>query len=187
VDEVEDDDGERAIYGYATPEAAVRDWIAMYGDEADRQALEKPEDTTQSEVYLCGRYEGRADVAARLRARVRPFVLRRLKREVAPELPPRTESVLHVTLDEHERAVYDAVLAATRTEVVALLEQSGGGAKVRRRHEWIEQVHVRRPAVEPLVAQSFARRLHLGPYLLGRHKGNGGTVLLCNRGIERGS
>ena len=27
---------------------------------------------------------------------IRPFVLRRLKRDVAPELPPRTESVLHV-------------------------------------------------------------------------------------------
>ena len=38
--------------------------------------------------------------AARLRAQIRPFVLRRLKRDVAPELPPRTDAVLHFELDE---------------------------------------------------------------------------------------
>ncbi|OGQ90887.1 MAG: hypothetical protein A2289_09870 [Deltaproteobacteria bacterium RIFOXYA12_FULL_58_15] len=61
------------------------------------------------------------DAAARLRERIRPFVLRRLKRDVALELPPRTELVLTCELDESERAVYDAVKAATRAEVVAAL------------------------------------------------------------------
>ncbi|MBF5041143.1 DEAD/DEAH box helicase [Aggregicoccus sp. 17bor-14] len=69
--------------------------------------------------------DGQPDAAARLRKRIRPFVLRRLKRDVAPELPPRSESVLHVSLDERERSVYDAVLAATRKEVVALLQEGG--------------------------------------------------------------
>ena len=68
---------------------------------------------------------GDAAAAERLRARVRPFVLRRLKRDVAPELPPRTEMVLHVELSPEERAVYDAILAATRDDVAARL---GGGA-----------------------------------------------------------
>ena len=45
---------------------------------------------------------------------VRPFVLRRLKRDVAPELPPRTEVVLHVELAPDERQVYDAIRAASR-------------------------------------------------------------------------
>ncbi|WNG28965.1 DEAD/DEAH box helicase [Cystobacter fuscus] len=67
--------------------------------------------------------------AERLRARIRPFVLRRLKRDVAPELPPRTESVRHVTLSERERAVYDAVYAATREEVVSQLEEGGSVLK----------------------------------------------------------
>ncbi|XXF76220.1 DEAD/DEAH box helicase [Myxococcaceae bacterium GXIMD 01537] len=67
--------------------------------------------------------------AERLRARIRPFVLRRLKRDVAPELPPRTESVRHVTLNERERAVYDAVYAATREEVVSQLEEGGSVLK----------------------------------------------------------
>ena len=69
---------------------------------------------------------GRADVADKLRKRVKPFVLRRLKRDVAPELPPRVEAVLPVALDDRERAVYDAVRAATQADVVALLQ--GGGS-----------------------------------------------------------
>jgi superfamily II DNA or RNA helicase len=65
--------------------------------------------------------------AERLRERIRPFVLRRLKSEVARELPPRTDLVLHCELDADERRVYDAVRAATQEQVVARL---GGGADV---------------------------------------------------------
>ncbi|MFI5314499.1 MAG: SNF2-related protein [Myxococcota bacterium] len=68
---------------------------------------------------------GEPGAAAHLRARIAPFLLRRLKREVARELPPRTEAVLHCELDPDERAVYDAVRAASQREVVARL-QSGG-------------------------------------------------------------
>ncbi len=73
--------------------------------------------------------EGQPEAANQLRRRIRPFVLRRLKRDVAPELPPRTESVMHVSLDERERSVYDAVMAATRKEVVALLNEGGSVLK----------------------------------------------------------
>jgi SNF2 family DNA or RNA helicase len=70
--------------------------------------------------------EGRADAAAALRARIKPFLLRRRKQEVARELPPRTEVVLRCSLDARERAVYDAVRAATEKEVVAALASGGG-------------------------------------------------------------
>ena len=70
--------------------------------------------------------DGDEAVLAHLQARLRPFVLRRRKQEVAPELPPRTEMVLHCTLSEEERGVYDAVQAATREEVVRQLETGGG-------------------------------------------------------------
>jgi superfamily II DNA or RNA helicase len=70
---------------------------------------------------------GNADAATRLRAKIRPFVLRRTKREVLPDLPPRTDVVLHVELDESERNVYDAVRVATRKTVVEKLSQPGGG------------------------------------------------------------
>ena len=69
---------------------------------------------------------GDAETAARLRTRVRPFVMRRLKKEVAPELPPRTESVLWVELDDDERTTYDAIRAATQADVLELLEHGGG-------------------------------------------------------------
>jgi SNF2 family DNA or RNA helicase len=64
---------------------------------------------------------GQEEVANRLRERIHPFVMRRLKRDVAPELPPRTEVVLHTTLTESERNVYDAIRAASLSEVVSRL------------------------------------------------------------------
>ncbi|RLB47333.1 MAG: helicase, partial [Deltaproteobacteria bacterium] len=70
--------------------------------------------------------DGDAEVTARLRQRVRPFVTRRLKREVESELPARTDVILHCTLSEEERAAYDAVRAATREEVVRQLAKGQG-------------------------------------------------------------
>jgi SNF2 family DNA or RNA helicase len=70
---------------------------------------------------------GDPQIAMRLRERIRPFVLRRLKREVAPELPPRTDIVLHTTLTESERNTYDAIRAAALENVVA---QLSSGANV---------------------------------------------------------
>ena len=69
--------------------------------------------------------EGDAQVTARLRARIAPFVLRRLKQDVAPELPPRTDIVIHVELDPEEQRIYDAIRAATRDDVVHQLESGG--------------------------------------------------------------
>jgi superfamily II DNA or RNA helicase len=62
----------------------------------------------------------------RLRAKIRPFVLRRLKKDVVPELPSRTDAVLHVDLDDAERAVYDAVRVATKKDIAERLSQGGG-------------------------------------------------------------
>ncbi len=68
---------------------------------------------------------GSEEAAERLRARIKPFVLRRLKRDVVPELPPRTDVTLTVELDETERNIYDSIRAATRKEVVAKLKSGG--------------------------------------------------------------
>jgi SNF2 family DNA or RNA helicase len=70
--------------------------------------------------------EGDRQAVQRLRAKVLPFTLRRLKREVAKELPPKTEVVLRCELDAQERAVYEALLGATRAEVAALLTPTQG-------------------------------------------------------------
>ncbi|HEY3493431.1 MAG TPA: DEAD/DEAH box helicase, partial [Polyangiaceae bacterium] len=80
-----------------------------------------------SEQYVGPIAVGQADAAERLRSRIRPFVLRRMKRDVTPELPPRTDSVLYVELDAGERSVYDAVRAATKKDVA---ERLGHGDSV---------------------------------------------------------
>ena len=59
--------------------------------------------------------------AKSLRARIRPFVLRRTKSQVATDLPPRTDIVLRCTMGPEQRGVYDAVAASAREEVAALL------------------------------------------------------------------
>lgn len=66
-----------------------------------------------------------AHVAEALRRRIRPFLLRRLKSEVATELPPRTEVELHVQLDDDEKLLYQSIRLATRKEVVEKLSQGG--------------------------------------------------------------
>lgn len=68
---------------------------------------------------------GDSEAAARLRERIRPFVLRRMKRDVAPELPPRTEVELRCQLAPEEREVYDTVRAATLRDVVERLREGG--------------------------------------------------------------
>ncbi len=70
--------------------------------------------------------QGDAGTAARLRERIRPFVLRRMKSEVARELPPRTDAVMYVELEDSERVTYDTIRAATQREIVAMLEAGGG-------------------------------------------------------------
>ncbi|MDM4762653.1 DEAD/DEAH box helicase [Galbitalea sp. SE-J8] len=59
---------------------------------------------------------------AELRRRMRPFVLRRTKELVAPELPARQEQVLAVDLDPRHRAIYDRVLQTERKKVLGLID-----------------------------------------------------------------
>ncbi|MBX3270994.1 MAG: DEAD/DEAH box helicase [Sandaracinaceae bacterium] len=58
----------------------------------------------------------------RLRALLRPFLLRRTKSAVAPELPPRVEVVRPVELSAEERALYEA----ERREAIEKLTAGGG-------------------------------------------------------------
>ncbi len=69
--------------------------------------------------------DGQEKVAERLRKIIKPFILRRLKRDVAPELPPRIEKVLYAELWPEERQLYSALQAATRRDVVEKLQAGG--------------------------------------------------------------
>ena len=68
---------------------------------------------------------GDANASARLRERIKPFVLRRKKSEVLSELPPRTDAVMHCELEAAERDIYQAVLLGTRDKVVKQLAEGG--------------------------------------------------------------
>ncbi len=65
------------------------------------------------------------EVQTRLARRVRPFLLRRLKQEVAGDLPEKIEQVAFCELTEDQQAVYQQVLEASRREVVNAVDAQG--------------------------------------------------------------
>ena len=65
---------------------------------------------------------GSAPKLASLRARIRPFMLRRTKEQVAADLPAKTEQVIDVELPASHRRAYEQRLARERQKVLGLLE-----------------------------------------------------------------
>jgi SNF2 family DNA or RNA helicase len=66
----------------------------------------------------------------RLARRLRPFLLRRLKQEVAKDLPEKLEQVSFCELTKDQRAVYQQLVEATRKEV---LQAAGAQGEARSR------------------------------------------------------
>ncbi|HEX5215348.1 MAG TPA: DEAD/DEAH box helicase [Vicinamibacterales bacterium] len=58
---------------------------------------------------------------------LRPFILRRTKAQVAPELPARTEQTITCELAPKERAIYDGLRRQYRTSVLARIDRDGVG------------------------------------------------------------
>lgn len=67
-----------------------------------------------------------AAALARLSAMTAPFILRRLKKDVLAELPPKTESVLLATMEGEQKRLYLANAAQARQEISRELAQGGG-------------------------------------------------------------
>jgi superfamily II DNA or RNA helicase len=63
--------------------------------------------------------------AAALARRVRPFLLRRTKAEVASELPPKTEIVERVTLEGSQRDLYDSIRLSMSDKVRKAIMERG--------------------------------------------------------------
>lgn len=68
-----------------------------------------------------------AAVQERLGRRVRPFILRRLKRDVAKDLPEKIQQVTHCDLTAQQRQVYQQILEAGRKEVLESVDKNGFG------------------------------------------------------------
>ena len=64
----------------------------------------------------------RPELLETLRRRIRPFIRRRTKEQVATDLPPKQEQVLHVQLNPRHRKVYDTHLQRERRKVLSLLD-----------------------------------------------------------------
>ena len=60
-----------------------------------------------------------------LNKRVRPFMLRRTKEEVATELPPKTEITEVVEMEQAQRAIYDGIRLAMHSRVRAAISEKG--------------------------------------------------------------
>ncbi len=69
--------------------------------------------------------QGDSKAAARLKAIIHPFILRRTKMEVAKDLPPKIESDKVIDLGPDQRAIYTQVLREVRAQVMGELDRVG--------------------------------------------------------------
>ncbi len=69
--------------------------------------------------------QGDTKTAARLRAVIHPFILRRTKMEVAKDLPPKIESDKLIDLASDQKALYTQVLREVRAQVMGEVERVG--------------------------------------------------------------
>jgi non-specific serine/threonine protein kinase len=68
---------------------------------------------------------GDEEAAALLRKLIHPFILRRTKEQVAPELPPRTERVIYTDMVPAQKKVYTQTRDRYRAELLGLIESEG--------------------------------------------------------------
>jgi superfamily II DNA or RNA helicase len=68
---------------------------------------------------------GNQERLATLRRRVGPYVLRRMKEDVAPELPDKTEIVRAVELPDAQRDLYEGIRVAAHAEVRKVVRTKG--------------------------------------------------------------
>lgn len=68
---------------------------------------------------------GDAESAARLRATIHPFVMRRTKQEVAKDLPEKIEQEIIVPLADEQSKLYKQILAEVRKSVLSEIDKQG--------------------------------------------------------------
>lgn len=110
--------------------------------------------------------QGDMGVRDRLKRRIHPFILRRLKTEVAKDLPPKTEMVTYCEMDDVQAALYREVLEESRRKV----------------YDTIEKVGFNRSRVSILTALMRMRQVCCDPRLL---KMPAGTVNAPSAKLER--
>jgi SNF2 family DNA or RNA helicase len=74
-----------------------------------------------------GGFDGE-EAKAKLRRKLNPFLLRRLKTDVAKDLPPKIERIAHCTLTRAQQKVYEDYLEESRREISELVAEQGFNA-----------------------------------------------------------
>lgn len=70
------------------------------------------------------REESAQPTAQLLRRLIYPFILRRAKEQVAPELPPRVERIIYIDLEPAQRKLYQRIRDYYRSLLMGMLEES---------------------------------------------------------------
>jgi len=84
-----------------------------------------------------------------IRTRIRPFIMRRLKEDVAADLPARSESLVHCQLSEAQRAGYEAVRHAAIKGLQEPLPEAGKSMGARRMQVLAALTRLRQAACHP--------------------------------------
>lgn len=91
-----------------------------------------------------------------LLAKIRPFVLRRIKSEVEKELPPKTEEIVYCELLPEQKALYAEIVAKVRHDVFDAIDTKG----------------IKRSHLEILAAMTRLRQVCCHPRLMWKGKKN---------------
>jgi superfamily II DNA or RNA helicase len=90
-----------------------------------------------------------------LRVRVRPFIMRRKKEDVAKELPAKTEQTLYIHFGKAQLGLYNRILKAAKNEITGRVEEAG----------------VEKSQMAILAALTRLRQVCCDPHLLGLPEG----------------
>ena len=126
-----------------------------------------PDPERFGQVYRKPIDRGDTEALERLRRRMRPFLLRRTKEQVAADLPAKTEQVLAVELGAKHRKAYDQRLARERQRILGLLEEDTAQSRF-----------------IALKALTTLRQMALDPALVDGDGGNDGAGRTAARGAK---
>ncbi|WP_455188335.1 DEAD/DEAH box helicase [Actinomyces naeslundii] len=126
-----------------------------------------PDPERFGQVYRKPIDRGDTEALERLRRRMRPFLLRRTKEQVAADLPAKTEQVLAVELGAKHRKAYDQRLARERQRILGLLEEDTAQSRF-----------------IALKALTTLRQMALDPALVDGDGGNDGSGTTAARGAK---
>jgi len=126
---------------------------------------------------------------ARLARRLRPFMLRRLKKEVAADLPEKLNQISYCELTADQRAVYQQIIEASRKEI---LETAGNEAAAKNRMMVLTALlrlrqvccDLRLLKLEGLAASSSSGKLELFAELLEEVIDGGHRVLVFSQFVS---